>query len=400
MTPARDRSYAAAVTATTPRPGTRGGGGERLAVDAAIATGLAVLLVIGTDLASHHRPTGRAFDAGTVAILLVAAGSLTWRRRHPEAVLAVVFAATLGYGLLDYASGPIWVALIVAYVTAILEGRRLAAIVAACAGFGVFSWLGHAVNGAPPPSPTFLAALASWLLVLFGAAEAVRIRRQRIAEAARIRDEEARRRASEERLSIARDLHDVLAHNISAIHVQAGVALHLNEELPEQARAALTAIRRASGDALGELRSVLDVLRRTGETAPRGPAPGLDRLDELLAPARAAGLEVDVVVQGERRSTPAGVDLAAYRIAQEALTNVIRHARATRVRIGVTYAPQQITLRIEDDGRGVPANADRQGNGILGMRERAAALGGELEAGPRPEGGFRVVARLRLEAAR
>jgi signal transduction histidine kinase len=392
-------SYAPPVAAATPGPGSRSAGRDTLLRDGAVAAGLAVLVTVGTWFASHHRHAARPFDAGTLAILLVASASLTWRRRHPVPVLGAVFAATAVYGLLGYASGPIWLALILAYATAIVRGHRLTAGVAAVAGFVLLPWLGAVVGHQQPPSLTFLVALASWLLLLSGAAELVRIRRVRAAEAARVREEEARRRASEERLRIARDLHDVLAHSISLITVQAGVALHLHDQLPEQVRAALEAIRQASREALGELRSALEVLRQTGEEPPRRPAPGLDQLDELLAGARAAGLDVHVDVRGERRRLQAGVDLAAYRIVQEAVTNVIRHARASRVWVGITYGRGALDLRVEDDGPGMAAAvAPASGTGITGMRERAEALGGGLEAGPGAEGGFRVVARLPLEA--
>lgn len=224
------------------------------------------------------------------------------------------------------------------------------------------------------------------------------MRRDRAAEAERLRKEETRRRASEERLQIARDLHDVLAHNISLINVQAGVALHLIDEKPEQARTALAAIKEASRDALRELRTALDVLRRTDDAAPRTPAPGLGSLDELVSRTSAAGVQVRTEIAGEARPLPAGVDVTAYRIIQEALTNVVRHASKASATVRVTYGANDLSVQIEDDGAGPgPAGAvDKPGQGIAGMRERAAALGGQLDAGPRPEGGFRVSARLPL----
>jgi signal transduction histidine kinase len=178
--------------------------------------------------------------------------------------------------------------------------------------------------------------------------------------------------------------------------VQAGVALHVNGELPEQARAALSAIKDASREALGELRSALDVLRQTGD-APRGPAPGLGQLPDLVAGARTAGLDVRVETEGVPVALPAPLDLAAYRIAQEALTNIIRHAGATTVWIRVTYGAGDLRLRVEDDGRGMPVGEPAGGgSGIAGMRDRLAALGGELHTGARPGGGFQVAARLPL----
>jgi signal transduction histidine kinase len=363
-----------------------------------IAAGFVVLLVVGSHFASMRQPGHRPFGPGAAGLLLATVGALAWRRRRPVLVLGIVFATTLVWFLLDYSGGPIWLCVIVAYCTAIVEGHRVAAALAAAAGFVVFPWMGPLLGRGPAPSVVSLLALGAWQLVLFGGAEAVRIRRQRAAEEARIRETEARQRADEERLRIARDLHDVLAHNISLINVQAGVALHLNQELPEQARTALTAIKQASKEALGELRSVLDVLRRTGDAAPRSPTPGLAQLGELVEGAAGAGLDIRLNVENEPRPLPAAVDLAAYRIVQEALTNVMRHARATTVWVHVVHGDRDLTLRIEDDGRATPgASRTPPGKGIAGMQERAAALGGRVVAEPRPGGGFRVAAHLPLE---
>jgi signal transduction histidine kinase len=226
--------------------------------------------------------------------------------------------------------------------------------------------------------------------------------RQRRLAAERTRAEEARRRAGEERMRIARELHDVLAHNISLINVQAGVALHLMDEQPGQSRSALQAIRQASNDALGELRSVLDVLRQGDEAPPRSPASGLAHLDSLVAGAGATGLAVRTEVEGTPRPLPAGTDLAAYRIVQESLTNVTRHAGPASATVLVRYGQDNLTVQVDDDGKGPepPSAADaslRPGRGLVGMRERVAALGGELTTGPRPGGGFRVLARLPVD---
>jgi signal transduction histidine kinase len=231
--------------------------------------------------------------------------------------------------------------------------------------------------------------------VLFTAAEIGRSRRERAIEAARTRAEETRRRASEERLRIARELHDVLAHNISLINVQAGVALHLMDNRPEQARTALSAIKQASNEALGELRSVLEILREGHEDPPRSPTSGLAQLDDLVAKTEGAGLRVSTRVEGTPRPLPPRVDLAAFRIVQEALTNATRHAGDAHATIRIGYGERDLTVQIDDDGRGT-SSAPGGGQGIPGMRERATALGGDLEAGPRPGGGFRVRAMFPL----
>lgn len=354
--------------------------------------------MVGTFFASQGQHTRRPFDAGAAVLVVLAAGALAARRRQPVAVLALVSGATLVYSWLGYANGPIWLALIVAYLTAVVHGHRLAAATAAVAGVALFPWLDYLLRDQPAPSLVSLVALASWLLVLFGVGEAVRIRRERAVEAIRIREEEQLRRASEERLRIARELHDALGHHLSLISVQSGVALHLDEEIPEQTRSSIMAIHQTSKEALTELRSVLDILRQEGERAPRSPASTLARLDDLVAQAAAAGLEVRTETDGEVRPLPFGVDVAAFRIVQEALTNVARHAGPATARVRLSYGERDLTVEVDDDGRG-PQTRTAAGTGLVGMRERAAALGGDLEAGPRPGRGFRVRARLPLDGA-
>ncbi|HYR61036.1 MAG TPA: sensor histidine kinase [Actinomycetota bacterium] len=370
--------------------------------DAATTVVLGAVMIGGIyGAARHHNEhVFRRPDAAAVVLLVAIVAALLLRRRYPVAVLGAVWALTLVYFAAGYPDGPIWLGLVVAYFTAVSRGHRLAGAVAAAGGFLAFPWLDDLTGRGPGPGLGSLSALAAWLLVVFGVGEWVRLRRLRAAEAARLREEEALRQASEERLRIARELHDVLAHNISLINVQAGVALHVNGVLPEQARTALAAIKDASREALGELRSALDVLRQSGDAPPRRPAPGLADLPDLVAGARTAGLDVRVETEGAPVAVPAPLDLAAYRVAQEALTNVIRHAAATTVWLRLTYAASELRLRIEDDGRG-PAVGEPAGggSGIAGMRERAAALGGELRTGRRPGGGFQVSARFALPAS-
>jgi signal transduction histidine kinase len=370
-------------------------------IDAALSAGVAAFITIGTYFASQGQPERRPFDAGAVAILLVSAGALTARRRHPDATLAVVFVATFAYLGLGYAQGPVWLPLIIAYFSAVIRGKGIIAAGFAVVGFLLFPWIDRLLRDRPGPSLGGLVALAAWLLVLLGAAEFIRIRRERAAEALRVHEEEAKARATEERLRIARELHDALGHHLSLISVQAGVALHVNEELPEPVRASLTAIKQSSGEALTELRSVLEILRQEGERAPRSPASSLDRIDDLVSQAAAAGIDVHTETEGDVHPLPFGVDVAAYRIVQEALTNVARHAGQASATVRLDYGDDELTVEVDDDGNGASATSTHgSGKGVVGMRERAAALGGELEAGPKPEGGFRVRARLPLEGAR
>jgi signal transduction histidine kinase len=225
----------------------------------------------------------------------------------------------------------------------------------------------------------------AWLLVLVTVGEQVRSRRlQRL--------ESKRAVARDERLRIARELHDVLAHSVSLISVQAGVALHLLDSDPGQARLSLETIRDASRDTMAELRATVGALRSAEDEPPLRPQPGLDSLETLTGAVSAAGVTVRTTVTGDRRPLPAGVDLAAYRIVQEALTNVARHAGTTQAEVRVHYGPSSLTVRVLDAGTG--CGVVQPGNGLTGMQERASALGGRLTAGPRAEGGFAVEAEL------
>ncbi|MGH2680225.1 MAG: histidine kinase [Actinomycetota bacterium] len=380
-------------TASSPR--------ASLLPDAVLAVGLAVFSVIGTYFASQQaHPIRRPFDAGAAILVVISSLALVARRRRPLLVVAVVFTATLTYFLIGYEDGPVWIPLVIAYFTAAVRAHRLAVGITAVTGFALFPWLDFLVRDGPAPSAVSLLALAAWLLVLFGTAEIVRIRRERVAEAVRMEEEEALRRAGEERLRIARELHDALGHQLSLISIQSGVALHLNEALPEQARTSLTAIKEASKEALTELRSVLHILRQEGEMAPRFPGSTLARVDDLVEQAAKAGLDVRTESEGEGRPLPFGVEAAAFRIVQEALTNVTRHAGRATATVRVTYGDRDLVVQVDDDGRGsAPSDTSGSGTGIVGMRERVTTLGGELEAGPRPEGGFRVRARLPVDGA-
>lgn len=217
---------------------------------------------------------------------------------------------------------------------------------------------------------------------------------QRAEEAERTKDEAARREAVEERLRIARELHDSLTHSISVIQVQAGVAVHLARKRGAEVPPALLAIEEAGTDAARELRATLGVLRQDD-----CDGSGLGHLDGLVARARGAGLTVTVTVTGPERPLPADVDQAAYRIVQEALTNVGRHAGGARASVHLRYAPDALTVQVDDDGEGTGAQSAGPGLGLIGMRERVSALGGRLDAGPQACGGFRVRAELPVRAA-
>ncbi|WP_086726551.1 sensor histidine kinase [Streptomyces carpinensis] len=343
----------------------------------------------------HREP----LDPYAYALLFVACGLLLWRKRHPVIVAYGTAVATLAYFAAGYPYGPVFLAVAVSCFSAVVAGHRRAA----WSSVGVL-WAGHALialwlyRWLPPPGDSASSwgqqlVIATWVVAVVAVSELARVRREQWAKERAERVQAARRRADAERLRIARELHDVLAHSISVINVQAGVGLALLDIDPEQARTALTTIKAASKEALGEVRQVLDTLRTPGD-APRAPAPGLDRLPELVDQAARAGLTVDV--EGSPPRLPPGTDLAAFRIVQEALTNVVRHSGSRHARVRLDHDADTLRLRIDDDGPPTGADAGGSGNGLAGMRERAAALGGTIDAGPRPDGGWRVLAVLPL----
>jgi signal transduction histidine kinase len=248
---------------------------------------------------------------------------------------------------------------------------------------------------ADSPAELFSVVIRNVALCLLAIAvgDVARSRREAVERLLAVREEEARRRLGEERLRIARDVHDVVAHAMVAINVQAGVAAHLIDNDPAQARSALRDIKAASGEALADLRAALGVLRDDGAAA-IGPAAGLRDLDELATGLRAAGVRVEFDV-ADVAAVPSAVQAAGYRIVQEALTNVLRHASATAARVSLTHEDGALRVEVLDDGVGAGANgAGGSGNGVRGMRERAAALSGTLESGPADPHGWRVLARL------
>ena len=390
------------ITNAATRPATVDGRWLAAAPAYVVPLAVAIFQIMGTIGAANQQDDSGSLDAFTFVLLLAGPAALLARRRQPVGVLVATLGVVLAYFALDYPHGPVFVSLIVAFFAAVTSGHRLVAWIAGGVGYVTYLLILWGFDDEGAPTLTNAGATAAWLLVVLVVAEIVRIRSERICQAARTHEEEARRRAGEERMRIARELHDVLAHNISLINVQAGVALHLMDEQPAQARTALAAIKDASKDALRELRSVLGVLRQVDEEAPLAPAPGLDDLDGLVARASAAGLDVQVERNGSERALPAEVDVAAFRIVQEALTNVTRHSGPASATVRVAYTEDEVTVQVDDDGQGWTSdvNADAgSGQGIAGMRERARSLGGELEAGPRPGGGYRVRARLPVNGA-
>ena len=362
---------------------------------AAVVTA-AQLLIVRASVTWHPHA---APPAWVYLVLGVAGAALAFRRRYPVAVLAIAFTATFWVNATGTAPTA-WLILIAAFISAVLARRRVVAVGSLVAGYLIAVWPPWLIGRPGGPRAMFALWLAAFLLALLGGAELMRLRQQRAEALARSREDEIRRQASEERLRIARDLHDVVAHNISVINVQANTALHLKDRQPERAWQALATIHDVSKQALVELRSVLGVLRQADEDEPRAPAAGLDRLDDLIERAEAVGLAVTVERAEEPVPLPANVDLAAYRIVQEALTNSAKHAPGAEVRVSIARTGSDLQVQVEDEGRRVPQlppagpASVSGGNGLAGMRERVSALHGTLSAGPRPGGGFAVTAHL------
>lgn len=373
-----------------------------VAADVALALVLLGFGLLATGLAGDNQPGSRPVDAASRVLIAVAALALLVRRRSPVAALAVVTVATSTYLLTGYPYGPILVTFLVAVYTVAV---RLPVRPAALATGGAFVLLlAHVFFGrGPAPGWTGVLPASAWVVVPLAVGVVVRVSREATArtraEEARRRVEQARRQADEERLRIAQEVHDVVGHGLAAISMQAEIALHLLPKRPEQAEVALTAISRTSREALDELRVTLGAVRRGAE---RTPVPGLARLSALRDRLAGAGLAVEVRVVGDPREVPAAVDLAAYRVVQEALTNVLRHAGVASAEVTVGYRADEVTVEVTDRGVGAgrPGTApadDEGGHGLAGMRERVAALGGRLSTGPLAGGGFRVYAGLPVE---
>jgi signal transduction histidine kinase len=343
---------------------------------------------------------GTGLDTLGWVLAVAESAALCLRNRHPVPVAVFALVACLVYYAVSDVHGPIWPAFLIALYTVASRAQPAIAVVLVTIALIAFAYEGKG-TGTPHLAGAAPFLLAGWLVAAIAVGGVVHNRRaflreaERHAQDARLRrEEELRLRAAEERLRIARDLHDVLGHNISLINVQATAALHRMGSQPERAGPALTAIKASSKEALRELRTTLGVLRQVDEDAPTDPAPGLAGLSALVDRAGTADLSVSLEIAGRPRDVPAEVGLAGYRIVQEALTNVTRHAGASTAMVRVRFDDRHVTVEIEDDGGGAPMAAIGSGSGLRGMAERAIALGGEFVAGPLPGRGFRVSARL------
>ncbi|MFJ5264973.1 sensor histidine kinase [Streptomyces sp. NPDC088387] len=384
--------------------------------EAAIAAAAFALCLLGGAL----RNDGSTLSAPPAAAYLVAVVScavLPVRHRAPLAAMAVTTACGVLVPPLGLLLSPLIVApaVITAYsLTARTERHAVSAVsltsvallVASTPLFGALSWQDASRVGAVAAFPLVAGVLGHSVHNRRAYLAAVEERAQR---AEQTRDSEARRKVAEERVRIARELHDLVAHQITLANAQATVAAHLFDTRPEQTRKSLNELVETTSHALDELRATVGLLRQSGDSAaPAEPAPGLSRLPKLVESFRRAGLEVSLHQEGTARPLSPGVDLTAYRIVQEALTNVTKHAGGGSARVGLDWNDDRVTITVSDNGSGrttpaasggrnAPPMPERPpGYGLIGMRERATAVGGQLSAGSRPEGGFLVHAELPL----
>jgi signal transduction histidine kinase len=374
------------------------------AADSGLALAIGVGAVAYTAAYGHGEPQFRDVDAIGYALTVVAAAALVGRRQWPVATFGITLLATLAYVGRNYSTGGISLALLVALSTLAAEGNHRRTAIAAAIMLGSFVlvralWVYQGWN--------YRRTLISPGLVIGGCIAAVLLglalssRRQYIAEVEDRAEEDARRRVDAERMRIAREFHDIVGHSIATINVLAGAAVHAMDKQPQEAAGALRTIKATSQQALREVRAGLGVLQDPNDADPLTPTPGLAQLDLLVATTTQAGVLTKVHIVGEPRPLPAPVDLAAYRIVQESLTNVIRHAGAASASVAVIYENGRVVVEVEDTARdGHGANGDGamagSGRGLVGMRERAVALGGDFQARATANGGFRVRATLPL----
>ena len=335
------------------------------AADAALAAGMLAFGLVGTAGAAAN--AGVVATVGTYSLVAVAALVLAGRRRRPATTLAVSTAATLAYLLLGYPYGPILVAFFIAVYSVAAHLPLCPAAVAGGVALAVLLLCGFV--GARPLGLLGLMPAAAWVVVPFAVGVTARLGRESTAQT---RAEQARELADGERLRVAREVHDVVGHGLAAIHLQAEIALHLLAKRPEQAETALRAISRTSKEALDELRVTLTVVRRDDGGAPRAPTPGLDQLPQLRERLAGAGVPVTVTVEGELRPLPVAVDLAAYRVVQESLTNVLRHAGHATAAVLLRYAPASVVVEVD---RHRPQRADRARSGRRDRAGRDAGTG-------------------------
>ena len=366
-------------------------GTDRVLTAILVAVSLAGLWLVSWSKTAQYR----APDAGGVLLTLAIVVPLLWRRQRPGLVLVISGLALLAYDAAGYPSGLAWLACYWAVYSLAVHGRRPGAY------WPLACWV--AVIVAHLPLPARGSNSAQTALIFLGVTAVVWIRgdavRTGALEAERERQLRARQAVADERTRIARELHDVVSQALGVIVMQAGGAGSVPVLEAADAKAVLATIEQTGRQAFAEMRRLVGVLRDGDETAALAPQPTVGEIPALLARLASAGLDVDLEIEGTRRAAPAGVELSAYRIVQEALTNTLKHSGAGHATVRLSWSQDRLDVEVSDDGPAVPppVRADSGGKGLVGMRERVMLYGGELEAGPSPHGGYRVAARLPLE---
>ena len=375
--------------------------------DVLLAAAVAVVAQVETWFTAAYEPKA-AYAAAALAMSV----PLAWRRVAPTAVLAAVFVPLLAMALAGrrIESAYVMLVLLVAFSAVGAYSERRSAVIGLLTGLAllalvmVFEHVVDSVNAEPPIAGDFV-FLGAILGVVWALAVALRERSERAGELQdradrleREQEEQARAAVAEERARIARELHDVVAHSVSVIAVQTGSIRHrLRSERPAEA-AELSGVEQTARQALAEMRRMLGLLRADDEGLSLAPQPGMDEVQRLVDQVRETGLDVELQIEGDRRPLAPGVDLAAYRILQEALTNVVKHAGPSHARVAVRFGERAVELEVADDGRGPSGGHNGGGHGLVGMRERVALYGGSLEARPGADGGFVVRASLPIAA--
>jgi signal transduction histidine kinase len=366
------------------------------AFDAALSVASATLSLV-TFVSFVPRFAGGQMIAGAV-LMIVHSGALYWRRTAPW----IAFAVNLASAVLVATVGLPTVVLHVAPLVAIysLSSRVHLETAIWALGLSFAGWIATAASRGFPEEPSTMggnaiALTAAWMLgtFIYKRQEYVERLETRTRELEEAREELAARAVAEERLRLARELHDIVAHSLSMIAVQSGMGEHVIDERPEEARRALGAIQEASRQALDEMRRVVGVLRDDDGGWDLAPVAGIDDLPALVTQVAEAGPDVELRTHGDPRPLAPGVSVTSYRIVQESLTNVVKHSHASKARVSITYAPDTFVVEVVDDGRALTP-PDGKGHGLEGMRERVEMFGGRLEAGPLRDGGFRVLATI------
>jgi signal transduction histidine kinase len=366
-------------------------------IDLGLALVVTFVVVVGSQQELRRWPGAPPLDPGALVLLSGSGLVLVARRFLPLAAYVASLGLAWLYLLAGHPPGPIYAAPFIALLTLVSLSRLVVWAASAMVGAALLAVAPIGIGGAVLSAAIWAGV---WLLLTGLFAVWLTIRRRFVAEARARADlakrneaAEGRRRTAEERLSIAREMHDVVGHSLAVISLQAGVAERLLETRPDEVRKSVAAIRKVSREALTELRAELALLRGDGSPAERAPAPGLRALPGLVASMREAGLQVELVLDADQKPVPEIVAAAAYRIAQESLTNVVRHAGGgVHTTVRVEFDGKNLQVEVVDDGRG--AAREPTGSGIDGMRERVTVLGGEFAAGARPQGGFRVWASI------